>query len=346
MVTKMSFEFIKKLPTPAEIREEFALPASMVELKKQRDAEIRDVITGKSNKFLLVIGPCSADNEDSVCDYVSRLAKINDKVSDKLILIPRIYTNKPRTTGEGYKGMIHQPNPEQESDFLAGLIAIRKMHIRAFEETGLSSADEMLYPENWGYLSDILSYVAVGARSVEDQQHRLTVSGFDIPAGMKNPTSGDFSVMLNSVYAAQHPHSFIYRGWAVKTHGNELAHTVLRGATNKHGQNNPNYHYEDISRLMEMYDKMDLKNPACVIDTNHSNSNKQFKQQIRIAKEIMHSRKLNPDIHSLVKGLMIESYIEEGNQKVGGGVYGKSITDPCLGWPDTERLIYDLAEYE
>ncbi|MBR1702740.1 MAG: 3-deoxy-7-phosphoheptulonate synthase [Lachnospiraceae bacterium] len=342
----MGFEFIKKLPTPAEIREEFPLPAELAEKKKKRDAEIRDVITGKSNKFLLIIGPCSADNEDSVCDYVSRLAKVNEKVSDKLILIPRIYTNKPRTTGEGYKGMIHQPDPQQKSDFLAGLIAIRKMHIRAFEETGLSSEDEMLYPENWGYLSDILSYVAVGARSVEDQQHRLTVSGFDIPAGMKNPTSGDFSVMLNSVYAAQHPHSFIYRGWEVNTAGNELAHTVLRGATNKHGQNLPNYHYEDMNLLWEMYEKMDLKNPACVVDTNHSNSGKQFAQQIRIAKEIMHSRKLNANIHSLVKGLMIESYIEEGNQKIGGGVYGKSITDPCLGWTDTERLIYDLAEYE
>ncbi|MDE7269066.1 MAG: 3-deoxy-7-phosphoheptulonate synthase, partial [Acetatifactor sp.] len=318
----------------------------LVRLKEQRDAEIRDVITGKSNKFLVIIGPCSADNEDSVCDYVNRLAKINDKVSDKLVLIPRIYTNKPRTTGEGYKGMVHQPNPEQKPDFLAGLIAIRKMHIRAFQETGLSAADEMLYPENWRYLSDILSYVAIGARSVEDQQHRLTVSGFDVPAGMKNPTSGDFSVMLNAVYAAQHPHSFIYRGWEVNTTGNDMAHTVLRGATNKHGQNTPNYHYEDLNRLLEMYNTMDLKNPACVIDTNHSNSNKQFEQQVRIAKEIMHNRKLNPDIHSLVKGLMIESYIEEGCQKVGGGIYGKSITDPCLGWEASEKLIYDLAEYD
>ena len=342
----MSFEFIKKLPTPAEIREEYALPSELVRIKEQRDAEIRDVITGKSNKFLVIIGPGSADNEDSVCDYVNRLAKINDKVNDKLVLIPRIYTNKPRTTGEGYKGMVHQPNPEQKPDFLAGLIAIRKMHIRAFQETGLSAADEMLYPENWRYLSDILSYVAIGARSVEDQQHRLTVSGFDVPAGMKNPTSGDFSVMLNAVYAAQHPHSFIYRGWEVNTTGNDMAHTVLRGATNKHGQNTPNYHYEDLNRLLEMYNTMDLKHPACVIDTNHSNSNKQFEQQVRIAKEIMHNRKLNPDIHSLVKGLMIESYIEEGCQKVGGGIYGKSITDPCLGWEASEKLIYDLAEYD
>ena len=291
-------------------------------------------------------GPCSADNEDSVCDYVNRLAKVNEKVKDKLILVPRIYTNKPRTTGEGYKGITSQPDPEKKPDFLAGLMAMRKMHIRAIKETGLTAADEMLYPENWGYVSDILSYVAIGARSVEDQQHRLTVSGFDVAAGMKNPTSGDFSVMLNSVYAAQHPHSFIYTGWEVNTHGNDLAHTVLRGATNKHGANIPNYHYEDLIRLWDMYEKMDLKNPACVIDANHSNSNKQFREQIRITKEVMHSRKLSPDLHKLVKGVMIESYIEEGNQKVGAGCYGKSITDPCLGWEDSERLIYDIAEYE
>ncbi|MBQ7776357.1 MAG: 3-deoxy-7-phosphoheptulonate synthase [Lachnospiraceae bacterium] len=342
----MSFEFIQKLPTPEEIRKEYALPAGLAEIKAQRDAEIRDVITGKSNKFLVIIGPCSADNEDSVCDYISRLAKINDKVKDKLILIPRIYTNKPRTTGEGYKGIVHQPDPEKKPDFLAGLIAMRKMHIRAIEESGLTAADEMLYPENWGYLSDILSYVAIGARSVEDQQHRLTVSGFDVPAGMKNPTSGDLSVMLNSVYAAQHPHSFIYRGWEVNTTGNELAHTVLRGANNKHGQSIPNYHYEDLNRLFDMYSNMNLKNPACIIDSNHSNSNKQFEQQIRIVKEVMHSRKLSADLHSLVKGVMVESYIEEGCQKVGGGVYGKSITDPCLGWADTEKLIYAIADFE
>jgi len=342
----MSFEFIKKLPTPDEIREEYALPEELKKIKQERDSEIRDVITGKSNKFLVIIGPCSADNEDSVCDYVSRLSKINDKVKDKLILIPRIYTNKPRTTGEGYKGMIHQPDPEKKPDFLAGLIAMRKMHIRAISESGLTAADEMLYPENWGYVADILSYVAIGARSVEDQQHRLTVSGFDVPAGMKNPTSGDLSVMLNSVYAAQHPHSFIYRGYEVSTTGNEMAHTILRGAVNKHGNNIPNYHYEDLNLLLEMYGKMDLLNPACVIDANHSNSGKQYEQQIRITKEVMHSRKLNPDIHKLVKGVMIESYIEEGCQKVGGHIYGKSITDPCLGWEASERLIYDIAEYE
>ena len=342
----MSFAFIEKLPTPDEIREQYPLPQALAQRKAERDQEIREVLTGKNNKLLVIIGPCSADNEDSVCDYVNRLAKLNDRVSDKLILIPRIYTNKPRTTGEGYKGIIHQPDPQKQEDFLAGLIAMRKMHIRAVEETGLTAADEMLYPENWGYVSDILSYVAIGARSVEDQQHRLTVSGFDVPAGMKNPTSGDFSVMLNSVYAAQHPHSFIYRGWAVQTSGNDLAHTVLRGATSKHANNTPNYHYEDLNRLLEMYNKMELKNPACIIDSNHSNSNKQFAQQIRIIKEVMHSRKLNSDIHRLVKGVMVESYIEEGCQKVGGGVYGKSITDPCLGWQDTEKLILDLAEYE
>ncbi len=342
----MAFEFIKKLPTPAEIREEYALPPALAKLKQERDVQIGDVIAGKSDKFLVIIGPCSADNEDSVCDYVNRLARLNDKVKDKLILIPRIYTNKPRTTGDGYKGIIHQPDPEKKPDFLAGLVAVRKMHIRAMEESGLTAADEMLYPENWRYVSDLLSYVAIGARSVEDQQHRLAASGFDVPAGMKNPTSGDFSVMLNSVYAAQHPHSFIYRGWEVNTTGNEFAHTVLRGATNKHGNNVPNYHYEDLIRLFEMYGKMDLKNPACIIDTNHSNSNKQFRQQIRIAKEVMHSRKLDSDLHRMVKGLMIESYIEEGCQKIGDGVYGKSITDPCLGWEDTERLIFDIADYD
>jgi len=342
----MSFEFVKKLPTPEEIRDEYPVPEKLAELKEKRDKEIREVITGESNKFLVIIGPCSADNEDSVCEYVSRLAKVNEKVKDKLILIPRIYTNKPRTTGEGYKGIIHQPDPEKGEDFLGGLIAMRKMHIRAIAESGLTAADEMLYPENYRYVYDILSYVAIGARSVEDQQHRLTVSGFDVPAGMKNPTSGDFSIMLNSVYAAQHPHSFIYRGWEVNTTGNELAHTVLRGSVNKYGRSLPNYHYEDLNTLLTLYNERDLKYPACIIDSNHNNSNKQFEQQIRIVKEVMHSRKLNADIHRLVKGVMIESYLEEGCQKVGGGVYGKSITDPCLGWEDSEKLIYDIADYE
>ena len=340
----MSFEYIRKLPTPDEIREEFPFPAHLTELKKKRDEEIRKVLTGESNKFLVIIGPCSADNEDSVCDYVSRLARINEDVKDRLILIPRIYTNKPRTTGEGYKGIVHQPNPEQKPDFLSGLIAMRKMHIRAVEESGLTAADEMLYPENWGYVSDLLSYVAIGARSVEDQQHRIVVSGFDIPAGMKNPTSGNLTVMLNSVYASQHPHSFIYRGYEVKTNGNELAHTVLRGATNKHGESTPNYHYEDLSQLCELYGKSGLENPAVIIDTNHSNSGKQWDQQARIAKEVLHSTRHSGDIHRMVKGLMIESYLLDGNQKPEGGVYGLSITDACIGWGKTEQLVYDLAE--
>ena len=340
----MSMKLVKRVPTGDEIKELYPLSSELKAIKARRDEEIRKIFVGDDDRFIFIIGPCSADNEDAVCDYQNRLAKVADEVKDKILVIPRIYTNKPRTTGTGYKGMLHQPDPEKKPDLLAGLVAIRKMHIRVMEETELMPADEMLYPENWGYVSDILSYVAIGARSVEDQQHRLTVSGFDVAAGMKNPTSGDFSVMLNSVYAAQHPHSFIYTGWEVNTHGNDLAHTVLRGATNKHGANIPNYHYEDLIRLWDMYEKMDLKNPACVIDANHSNSNKQFKEQIRITKEVMHSRKLSSDLHQLVKGVMIESYIEEGNQKVGGGVYGKSITDACLGWEASERLIYDLAE--
>ena len=340
----MGFEFVKKLPTPDEIKEMIPMPAQLAELKKKRDQEIADVLKGNSDKFLVIVGPCSADNEDAVCDYISRLAKVNEKVSDRLVIIPRIYTNKPRTTGEGYKGIVHQPDPEKKPDFLGGLQAMRKMHIRAINESGLTSADEMLYPENWGYLSDILSYVAVGARSVEDQQHRLTVSGFDVPAGMKNPTSGDLNVMLNAVYAAQHHHSFIYRNYEVHTNGNELAHCILRGSTNKHNNNIPNYHYEDIMLLLEKYEKMDLKNPACIIDANHSNSNKQYAQQVRIVKEVMHNRHLNPEIKNLVKGVMIESYIEEGNQKITDHIYGKSITDPCLGWDATEKLLYDLAE--
>ena len=342
----MSFQYVSQLPTPKELREEFPVPEKFAKLKKQRDQEIADVITGKSNKFLVIIGPCSADNEDAVCEYISHLAKLNEEVKDKLILIPRIYTNKPRTTGEGYKGIVSQPDPEKKPDFTAGLIAMRKMHLRAMEESELTAADEMLYPDNWGYVEDILSYVAIGARSVEDQQHRLTVSGFDVASGMKNPTSGTLSIMLNSVYAAQHSHSFIYRGYEVKTSGNPLAHTVLRGAVNKHGQSIPNYHYEDLIRLLDLYQEHDLINPACVIDANHNTSNKEYKQQIRIVKEVMHSRKLSPDIYKLVKGVMIESYLEEGCQKIGDGVYGKSITDPCLGWEDSKKLVYDIAEYD
>ena len=341
----MGFEFIKKLPTPDEIRNQYPIAAKIKALKEKRDQEIRDVFTGKSDKFLAIIGPCSADNEDAVCDYLLRLRKVQDKIADKVLIIPRVYTNKPRTTGEGYKGMVHQPDPEKKPNMLAGLVAIRKMHIRAIEESEFTCADEMLYPENWRYLSDLLSYVAVGARSVEDQQHRLTVSGMDVPAGMKNPTSGDFSVMLNSVVAAQGSHTFIYRGWEVETTGNELTHTILRGAVSKHGEAIPNYHYEDLRLLFEKYSAKNLKNMATIVDTNHSNSNKMYEQQIRIAKEVLHSRQVDPDVHGLVKGLMIESYIEPGNQKIGPNhVYGKSITDACLGWDESEKLLYTIAE--
>lgn len=340
----MSFEFIKEVITPEELLKAYPLPERDALRKKERDKEIKDVFTGASDKFILIIGPCSADNEDSVCDYISRLAKVQDKVKDKLILIPRIYTNKPRTTGEGYKGIAHQPDPEKKPDLQEGLIAMRKMHLRAIAETGLAAADEMLYPENWLYVEDILSYVAVGARSVEDQQHRLTISGMDVPAGMKNPTSGDFSVMLNSVVAAQTSHTFLYRKWEVVTTGNPLAHTVLRGAINKHGQSIPNYHYEDLVRLISMYQERDLENPAIIIDANHANSNKQYKEQIRIVKEVLHSRKVSSEIAEYVKGFMIESYIEEGSQKITDRIYGKSITDPCIGWTDSEKLIYTIAD--
>ncbi|MCM1184045.1 MAG: 3-deoxy-7-phosphoheptulonate synthase [Roseburia sp.] len=340
----MSFEYIKRLPTPDQIIEEFPVPAKIQALKETRDALIKDVLAGRSDKFIVIIGPCSADNEDAVCEYVSRLAKVNEKVQDKLLLIPRVYTNKPRTTGDGYKGIIHQPDPEKGTDFLKGIIAMRKMQIHAMSVSDLTAADEMLYPENWGYVADLLSYVAIGARSVEDQQHRLVTSGFDVPAGMKNPTSGDLSIVLNSVYAAQHAHPFIYRGWEVNTTGNPYAHIILRGAVNKHGNSIPNYHYEDLMLLLEKYNERDLLNPACIIDANHSNSNKMFKEQIRIVKEILHSRKHSSDIRQLVKGVMVESYLEEGAQKIGEHIYGKSITDPCLGWNDTEDLLLRIAE--
>jgi 3-deoxy-7-phosphoheptulonate synthase len=343
----MSIQIIKELPTPEDIREQYPVPAEAARRKAARDEEIRKVFTGESEKFLVIIGPCSADNEDSVCDYVSRLAKVQEKVADKLILIPRIYTNKPRTTGEGYKGIIHQPDPEKKPDLLAGLFAMRKMHIRALQESGLPAADEMLYPENWSYVSDFLSYVAIGARSVENQQHRLIVSGIDIPVGMKNPTSGDLSVMLNSITAAQNHHMFIYRNAEVLTTGNPLAHAVLRGATNKHGNALPNYHFEDLELLLSKYEESGLKNPAVIVDTNHSNSSKKYEQQPRIAREVLHSRLYDPRLRRLVKGLMIESYLEPGSQKIGQGthIYGKSITDPCLGWAESEQLIYEIAEH-
>ena len=336
--------FKRKLPTPQEIKAMYPVTDELSEIKAKNDKEIQDIFTGKSNKLALVIGPCSADREDAVIDYICRLRKVQDKVQDKIVIIPRIYTNKPRTTGDGYKGMLHQPDPNESPDMLKGVIAIRKLHMKAMEETGFSCADEMLYPENHRYLSDLLSYVAVGARSVENQQHRLTASGLDIPVGMKNPTSGDLSVMMNSITAGQHSHTFIYRGWEVESSGNPMTHAILRGYVNKHGQSLPNYHYEDLVHLLELYGKTNLQNPGVVVDTNHANSGKKWAEQVRISKEILHSTRVNPDVFKLVKGLMIESYIEDGCQKAEEGIYGKSITDPCLGWEKTERLILDIAD--
>lgn len=340
----MNMDFVRKLPIPKEIKEQFPIPEEVKKVKAERDAAISDVFTGRSDKFLLIIGPCSADREDSVLDYVNRLAKVQDKVKDKILIIPRIYTNKPRTTGQGYKGMVHQPDPTKSEDMLEGLIAIRKLHTKALTETGLGCADEMLYPENHRYLSDILSYVAIGARSVEDQQHRLTASGLMVPVGMKNPTSGDYSVMLNSIIAAQSQHTFLYRGWEARSKGNPLTHAILRGYVDKHGNSHPNYHYEDLVRLYDMYSAKDLENMAVIIDANHANSGKQFMEQIRICNEVLHSCRHNNDIRKIVKGFMIESYIVDGCQKVEEGTYGKSITDPCLGWEKSEKLIYDIAD--
>lgn len=340
----MNMDFVRKLPIPKEIKEQFPIPEEVKKVKAERDAAIANVFTGRSDKFLLIIGPCSADREDSVLDYVNRLAKVQDKVKDKILIIPRIYTNKPRTTGQGYKGMVHQPDPTKSEDMLEGLIAIRKLHTKALTETGLGCADEMLYPENHRYLSDILSYVAIGARSVEDQQHRLTASGLMVPVGMKNPTSGDYSVMLNSIIAAQSQHTFLYRGWEARSKGNPLTHAILRGYVDKHGNSHPNYHYEDLVRLYDMYSAKDLENMAVIIDANHANSGKQFMEQIRICNEVLHSCRHNNDIRKIVKGFMIESYIVDGCQKVEEGTYGKSITDPCLGWEKSEKLIYDIAD--
>ena len=340
----MNMNFKRKLPIPMEIKEQYPITYKLEQIKEKRDKEIKDIFESKDDRFILIIGPCSADNDDSVIDYISRLRTVQDKVEDKILIIPRIYTNKPRTTGDGYKGMLHQPDPHKGEDMLKGVVAIRNLHIRAMDETGFTCADEMLYPENYRYLNDVLSYVAIGARSVENQQHRLTASGFDIPVGMKNPTGGDISVMMNSITAAQHSHTFIYRGWEVESQGNPLAHAILRGYVNKHGQSLPNYHYEDLINLAEIYDKSGLVNPAVIIDTNHANSGKKWMEQPRIAKEVLHSCRHSADVKKLVKGLMIESYIEDGAQKPEECVYGKSITDPCLGWEKTEKLILDLAD--
>ena len=340
----MQMTFHRKLPIPQEVKQEFPITQQMEEVKSKRDESIRAVFDGTSDKFILVIGPCSADHRDSVLEYISRLKQIEEQVADKLILIPRIYTNKPRTTGKGYKGMLHQPDPTSKPDMYNGIIAIRELHMTALKDYGFSCADEMLYPENHRYLSDLLSYVAVGARSVEDQQHRLTASGIGIPAGMKNPTSGDLSIMMNSILAAQSSHTFLYRGWEVSSEGNAYAHAILRGYQDYSGRSISNYHYEDLLRLKELYDNSNLVNPSVIVDTNHNNSGKQYLEQIRIAQDVVHSRSKNADIKKLVKGLMIESYLEDGAQSADGGVFGKSITDPCLGWEKTEHLILDLAE--
>ena len=339
-----NMNFKRKLPVPMEIKERYPLTAELAAVKAARDAQIADIFTGKSDRLAIIIGPCSADREDAVLDYCTRLAGLQEQVTDKLVLIPRVYTNKPRTTGEGYKGLLHQPDPEQREDMLEGVIAIRRLHTSVLANTGLSTADEMLYPDNYRYLSDLLSYVAVGARSVENQEHRLTSSGIAVPVGMKNPTSGDISVMLNSILAAQKSHTFIYRGWEVETTGNDLSHAILRGYVNKHGEAIPNYHYEDLEHLYQVYTARGLKNPALIVDTNHSNSAKKYAEQPRICKEVLHSCRHNADIRGMVKGFMIESYLEPGTQKIGEHIYGKSITDPCIGWAETERLVKDIAE--
>lgn len=340
----MSMDFKRKLPIPKEIKEQYPVTEELAKIKAQRDAEIKAVFTGESNKFLLIIGPCSADNPEAVLDYMGRLKRVSEQVSDKILVIPRVYTNKPRTTGEGYKGMLHQPNPDEKPDMLKGIVAIRKLHMQALSDFGFTCADEMLYPENYRYLSDVLGYVAVGARSVENQQHRLVASGISIPVGMKNPTSGDLTVMMNSIKAAQSSHTYLYRGWEVTSSGNETAHAILRGYMDFAGRNISNYHYEDIAHLCELYQEYGLKNPSVIIDANHANSSKKYLEQIRIAKDVVYSRNHNSNIRDLVKGVMIESYIEDGAQKIGEHIYGKSITDPCLGWSKTESLIYKIAD--
>ncbi len=340
----MSMNFKGKLPIPQEVKERFPLTKEMTEQKAKNDEEIKKIFSGESDKFLLVIGPCSADYKDAVLDYIHRLRKVQEKVQDKIFIVPRIYTNKPRTTGDGYKGMVHQPNPDQAPDMYEGIVAIRDIHMSALKETGFSCADEMLYPDNYRYLSDILSYVAIGARSVENQQHRLAASGLEVPVGMKNPTSGDLSIMMNAITAAQHSHTFIYRGWEVTSDGNPYAHAIMRGFVDRDGHSISNYHYEDLQKLSDLYAASGLLNPSAIIDVNHANSGKKYLEQIRISKDILYSINHNNNIKKLVKGLMIESYIEDGAQKIGENIYGKSITDPCLGWEKTERLIYDIAE--
>ena len=340
----MNLQLTRELPNPDAIKALLPTTPELQAIKARRDEELKAILSGRDRRFLLIIGPCSADRQDAVLDYISRLRTVQEKVADKIYLVPRIYTNKPRTTGDGYKGMLHQPDPQEHSDMLRGLMSIREPHLKTLAETGFTCADEMLYPENHAYLDDLLGYVAVGARSVEDQQHRLTASGLNVPVGMKNPTSGDYTVMLNAIMAAQHSHTFVYRGWEAVSEGNPYAHAILRGYVNKHGQSQPNYHYEELIRLQQLYAQKELQNMAVIIDCNHNNSGKQYLEQIRITREVLHSRRNNAELETMVKGIMIESYLEDGCQKIGEGVYGKSITDPCLGWEKTEKLIYEMAD--
>ncbi len=340
----MSMNFLRKLPIPQEIKKLYPIDEKSALVKTERQEEIKRIFSGESDRFILIIGPCSADNKEAVLDYIGRLRNVQDEVKDKIFIIPRIYTNKPRTTGDGYKGMLHQPNPDENPDMLKGIVSIRDLHLSALRDYGFICADEMLYPENYRYLSDLLAYVAIGARSVENQQHRLTASGIEAPVGMKNPTSGDLSIMMNSITAAQHSHTFIYRGWEVISEGNPYAHAIMRGYVDFTGKTVSNYHYEDLVKLYELYSDANLKNPSAIIDTNHANSGKQYLEQIRIAKDVIYSRNHNKDIKNMVKGLMIESYIEDGAQKIGEHVYGKSITDPCLGWEKSKELIYKIAD--
>ncbi|MDD7311767.1 MAG: 3-deoxy-7-phosphoheptulonate synthase [Clostridiaceae bacterium] len=340
----MNLQLTRELPNPDAIKALLPTTPELQAIKARRDEELKAILSGRDRRFLLIIGPCSADRQDAVLDYISRLRTVQEKVADKIYIVPRIYTNKPRTTGDGYKGMLHQPNPQEHSDMLRGLMSIRELHLKTLAETGFTCADEMLYPENHAYLDDLLGYVAVGARSVEDQQHRLTASGLNVPVGMKNPTSGDYTVMLNAIMAAQHSHTFVYRGWEATSQGNPYAHAILRGYVNKHGQSQPNYHYEELIRLHQLYAQKELQNMAVIIDCNHNNSGKQYLEQIRITREVLHSRRNNAELETMVKGIMIESYLEDGCQKISEGVYGKSITDPCLGWEKTEKLILEMAD--
>ena len=341
----MNVDFEKKLTIPMEVKKMFPLTDDMRDIIEDRRAQIKNIISGDDKRLLLIIGPCSADNEDSVLDYIGRLKSIQEKVKKKMLIVPRVFTNKPRTTGDGYKGLLHQPDPSEKPDLFKGIIATRDIHMRVVKETGFATADEMLYPENYRYLDDILGYVTVGARSVENQQHRLVASGLEVPCGMKNPTGGDLTVMINAIHAAQHKHSFLYRGWAVHSYGNPYAHAVLRGFTNNRGRSVPNYHYEDVMNVIELYEGSGLSNPGVIIDTNHANSGKNPFEQPRIVREVMSYRKHNPKMTGFIKGFLVESYIEDGAQKIGEGIYGKSITDACLGWSKTEELIGELSEY-